>query len=271
MSAPVPPMPPRDDSDQQVNRQMRRMTRRRFATGAAAAVAGLAGWGWLRGRPDDAGVPWPLRRMLEWNEILARAYFRPSRLAPILPMSDSRMPRVNGHLGLGNGFDPSAWSLRLENSADTKPLRLTLAQIRSLPQVDTVTELKCIEGWSDPVHWTGVRLADLVAEFGKASRTGRQADLERSRSDLYRYVSLSTPDNAYYVGLDIESALHPQTLLCYAMNGEAPTLAHGAPLRLVIPVKYGIKNLKRIGTIRFTDQRPADYWAERGYDWYAGH
>jgi DMSO/TMAO reductase YedYZ molybdopterin-dependent catalytic subunit len=46
---------------------------------------------------------------------------------------------------------------------------------------------------------------------------------------------------------------------------------HGAPLRLVIPVKYGFKSLKRIGTIRFTDTRPPDYWAERGYDWYAGH
>ena len=75
----------------------------------------------------------------------------------------------------------------------------------------------------------------------------------------------------YYVGLDIESALHPQTLLCYAMDDRPLSLGHGAPLRLVIPVKYGIKNIKRIGTIRFTDERPADYWAERGYDWYAGH
>ncbi len=64
---------------------------------------------------------------------------------------------------------------------------------------------------------------------------------------------------------------HPQTLLCYEMNGEPLTLEHGAPLRLVTPVKYGIKNIKRIGTIRFTDKRPADFWAERGYDWYAGH
>src|SRR5438445_25196 len=80
-----------------------------------------------------------------------------------------------------------------------------------------------------------------------------------------------TPDGGYYVGLDMESALHPQTLLCYEMNGQPLTLAHGAPLRLVIPVKYGIKNIKRIGTIRFTNQRPADYWAEQGYDWYSGH
>ncbi len=67
------------------------------------------------------------------------------------------------------------------------------------------------------------------------------------------------------------SALHPQTLLAYEMAGSALTLEHGAPLRLVTPVKYGIKSIKRIGTIRFTNDRPADYWAERGYDWYAGH
>ena len=84
-------------------------------------------------------------------------------------------------------------------------------------------------------------------------------------------MSLETPDSSYYVGLDMASALHPQTLLCYEMGGAPLLPAHGAPLRLVIPVKYGIKNLKRIGTIRFTDVRPPDYWAERGYDWYAGH
>ena len=80
-----------------------------------------------------------------------------------------------------------------------------------------------------------------------------------------------TPDELYYVGLDIASALHPQTLLCYEMNGEPLTAGHGAPLRLVTPLKYGIKHLKRIGTIAFADTRPKDYWAELGYDWDAGH
>jgi DMSO/TMAO reductase YedYZ molybdopterin-dependent catalytic subunit len=72
------------------------------------------------------------------------------------------------------------------------------------------------------------------------------------------------------VGLDMPSALQPQTLLCYEMNGAPLAIENGAPLRLRIPAKYGIKNIKRIGTITYTDQRPADYWAEQGYDWYAG-
>ena len=68
---------------------------------------------------------------------------------------------------------------------------------------------------------------------------------------------METPDGQYYVGLDMESALHPQTLLCYEMNGKPLEPEHGAPLRLVIPVKYGIKNIKHIGKIKFTDERTA--------------
>ena len=88
---------------------------------------------------------------------------------------------------------------------------------------------------------------------------------------LLPYVSLVTPDGGYYVGMDMPSILHPQTLLAYEMNGEPLTIAHGAPLRLVTPTKYGIKQIKRIGRIAFTEERPADFWAERGYDWYSGH
>ena len=144
---------------------------------------------------------------------------------------------------------------------------LRLEEIKALPRVEMTTELKCIEGWSTVVHWTGTLLADLAAKTGLATRSGRREDPDY----LLRYAALETPNRQYYVGLDMASALHPQTLLCYEMNGEPLTPEHGAPLRLVIPVKYGIKNLKQIGAIRFTDVRPADYWAERGYDWYAGH
>src|SRR5205085_5035712 len=100
---------------------------------------------------------------------------------------------------------------------------------------------------------------------------GTAPDVKGRPGDLLPYVSIETPDRGYYVGLEMASALHPQTLLCYEMNGQPLTPEHGAPLRLVVPVKYGIKNIKRIGTIRFTARRPADYWAENGYDWYAGH
>ncbi|RZK63761.1 MAG: molybdopterin-binding oxidoreductase, partial [Pedobacter sp.] len=84
------------------------------------------------------------------------------------------------------------------------------------------------------------------------------------------YMGLVTPNGKYYVGLEMDSVHHPQTILAYEMNGKPITNDHGAPLRLIIPVKYGIKNLKRIGVMSFSDQRPKDYWAERGYDYYSG-
>ncbi|MBA3439166.1 MAG: molybdopterin-dependent oxidoreductase [Pyrinomonadaceae bacterium] len=135
--------------------------------------------------------------------------------------------------------------------------RKTLDNIRALPRVEITTELKCIEGWSEVVHWAGARFADFADRYAPATPGS--------------YVGLETPDGGYYVGLDMESARHPQTLLCYEMDGKPLALEHGAPLRLYIPVKYGIKSIKRIGTISFTDDRPADFWAERGYDWYSGH
>ena len=120
------------------------------------------------------------------------------------------------------------------------------------------------------MHFGGVRFLDLVTRLGLATRSGRAPDPAGNPRDLYRYVYLATPDEAYYVGLDMASALHPQTLLCDTMNWQPLTRAHGAPLRLYLTVKYGYKSLKRVGLIRFQDEQPPDYWAARGYDWYAG-
>jgi DMSO/TMAO reductase YedYZ molybdopterin-dependent catalytic subunit len=134
---------------------------------------------------------------------------------------------------------------------------LALTALAGLPRAEHVTEFKCIEGWSAVVRWGGVRFADFVTRFGPPAGG-------------YENVSVATPGGGYYVGLDAASALHPQTLLCDTMNGRPLSPPHGAPLRLVIPVKYGIKNIKQIARVTFTNDRPADYWAERGYDWYAG-
>ena len=162
----------------------------------------------------------------------------------------------------------NAYRLEIEGPAGSKTL--TLADVKALPHVSVTTELRCVEGWSEIVTWGGARLADLAAMTGLARRSGQAGDPLANRDDLLPYVAMTTPDSVYYVGLDAPSAFHPQTLLCYEMNGEPLQKHRGAPLRLAIPLKYGIKSLKQIGTIRFTDTRPDDYWAKRGYDWYAG-
>jgi DMSO/TMAO reductase YedYZ molybdopterin-dependent catalytic subunit len=205
------------------------------------------------------GLPGPIRDGLEINERLWRSLHDPAALAPTFPVSASHMPRLNGSVGLTSTFDVSRWRLRVEGPDRQEIAVLDLDDVRRLPHVEIVTELKCVEGWSDIVRWGGVRFSDFAAQFA-----------DRIPDAAFRYVSLRTPNDRYYVALDRDSALHPQTLLCYEMQGEPLTVPHGAPLRLVIPVKYGVKHLKRIGTIRFATERPKDYWAERGYDWYLG-
>ncbi|SHJ62063.1 Oxidoreductase molybdopterin binding domain-containing protein [Hymenobacter daecheongensis DSM 21074] len=250
-------------------------SRRSFIGLGLAGAAGVFGWGWLISRPQEQGIPRPLRQVLEFNDNLTSAYYRNTRLAPEFARSRARKIRTNGDVGLGGEFDPMAWRLRVQGfaPAGTAPRaqEFTFAQLRALPRTEMTTEFKCVEGWSTIVTWAGVRLSDFLAKYPLATRSGRAFDPNHPPADAAPFVSLTTPDQEYYVGLEIESALHPQTLLCYEMNGEPLSLEHGAPLRLVTPLKYGIKQIKRIGTIAFVEKRPADYWAARGYDWHAGH
>ena len=101
------------------------------------------------------------------------------------------------------------------------------------------------------------------------AKSGNSPD-SNNLDDLFKHVGMETPDGGYYVGIDMESAMHPQTLLAYELNGQPISNQHGAPVRLIVPVKYGVKNLKRIGRIFFSDTRPRDFWTERGYDYYVG-
>lgn len=143
----------------------------------------------------------------------------------------------------------------------TPGLLLVLEDILKLPRYELVTQFKCIEGWSQIVHWGGVRFADLIEAY-PPSRT--------KQGKLPRYVYMETPNGDYYVGYDMDVCMHPQTLLVTEMSGRPLTQFHGAPLRLHTPTKYGYKQIKRIGLIAYTDQKPDDYWTKLGYDWYAG-
>ena len=253
-----------------------RRSRRSFLITGALGTAGLFGWRWLATAPAMDGISGPLRKVLEFNANLSNDYYQNTRLAPEFAKSRAQKIRFNGAVGLGDGFDPTAWRLRVQGYAPaggaTRTQEFSMAQLKALPRTEMTTEFKCVEGWSTIVSWAGVRLSDFLKQYPLATRSGRPiADPNQPPPDAARYVGMQTPDEAYYVGLEMASALHPQTLLCYEMNGQPLTLQHGAPLRLVTPLKYGIKQIKRIGTIAFTDARPTDYWAQRGYDWHAGH
>ena len=139
-------------------------------------------------------------------------------------------------------------------------LLLTMEDILKLPRQELVTQFKCIEGWSQIVHWAGVRMADFIEAYPPALVGGREP----------RYVYMETPDGDYYTGYDLNVCRHPQTLLVTEMMGAPLTQYHGAPLRLHMPIKYGYKQIKRIGLISYTNRKPDDYWTKLGYDWYAG-
>ena len=259
-----------ETSEAQVDARLQRLSRRGFAIAGLTAVGAILGGRWLqKTAAPDSGVAWPLRRALEANEAISRKTFSQAALSPTFPRGAVAALRVNGTRGLDEEeFEPEEWRLALEGSAEG-PVSLELSALQSLPRTEQITEFKCIEGWSTVAQWAGVRLSDLLRAHPPATRSGRPFDPARP-DDLPPYLSLATPDGEYYVGLDAAAALHPQTLLAWEHDGAPLTLEHGAPLRLVIPVKYGVKSIKRVGVIKWQGERPADYWAEQGYDWYAG-
>ncbi len=256
----------------EVESAMRHLSRRSFIWAGIASLGAYGGIHWLASRLEDNGTPWPFRRVLDANEGLAMDYFGPMRLAPTFSKSELTELRQNGDEGINDeDFDPTQWKLTVNNVfGHDSPVQLTLDDIKRLPHTTQITEMFCIEGWSIKVKWTGVRFVDFVEKYPPNPIRGDKPDVRGNPHDLPSYVAMLTPNEGYYVGLDMASALHPQTLLCFEMNGEPLSVDHGAPLRLAIPVKYGVKNIKRIGTITYSSEKPKDYWAEQGYDWYAG-
>jgi hypothetical protein len=180
------------------------------------------------------------------------------KMAPMLMMDQAkaeedramRMPRGKEEAG--------------ESSSTPMPqtpgLLLTMDDLLKLPRHELVTQFKCIEGWSEIVHWAGIRMADFIEAYPPALIDGREP----------KYVYMETPDGDYYTGYDLNVCRHPQTLLVTEMMGAPLTQYHGAPLRLHMPTKYGYKQIKRIGLISYTNRKPDDYWTKLGYDWYAG-
>jgi hypothetical protein len=270
--------------DAAAERQMHDLSRRSFLWTAVAAIAALGGLQGYLSCSEAGGQPWPLRRALDMDEGLARSLYKPQRLAPTYPASAAVTPKINSECAMGP-YDPRGWALHVCGLADMRDALPTPSppvafsdrgwvplihdDLAKLPYAEIVTDLTCISGWKAIVRWGGVPFVDFVKRYPPKTKSGRPLDIGNLR-DLPSYVGLITPDGGYYVGIDMESALHPQTMLCWTMNGSPLPITHGWPLRLICPVKYGYKSLKRIGFLRYGFERPPDYWAERGVDYYAG-
>ena len=247
-------------SQQQINRR----NFISFTAFAGFSAIAYGGWRWLNNLPVEtsgttAGANKLLRRALDKNELVLRNAFSNNHLVQTYPKSmAAKVVRVNSNIGMTDtSFDPKTWQL-VVNRKNGSQLKLGLDDIRKLPKTAIVFDFKCVEGWDQISHWGGVKFSDFIAHYNLQEEAAMQ------------YVGMATPDGKYYVGMETASIMHPQTLLAYEVNDQLLPDKHGHPLRLIVPVKYGIKNLKRIGSISFSDERLPDFWAKRGYDYYSG-
>jgi DMSO/TMAO reductase YedYZ molybdopterin-dependent catalytic subunit len=157
-------------------------------------------------------------------------------------------------------IQPDGWRLIIGGRV-ARPLALTLDDLRKLPRTDVRIQHYCVEGWSATADWSGVRLSEIAKLVG-----AKDVEYVELRSfDVPQYGT-----RGYWSSWDRESAMHPQTLLAYGMNGKPLAPAHGAPVRLYGAVKLGYKSVKYLTEVNFLDVRTGGYWEDQGYEWFAG-
>jgi hypothetical protein len=254
--------------------------------GAAAAATTVFGW-WLL--PERAKRTWlpgtadrldtlaarvgltrvrreaQLDRVLTFDDDVAEVLYSKSRAVRTYDRPDPRPLRNNYHGRTPGPESLAGWRLNLSGLASGREESLAIDELLGrFARHDMNTRLVCVEGWSHVAAWGGLRFADLLAAYPPAPGM-RWAALNSGVG-----LDDAGEPEPYYVSIDLETARHPQALLATHHAGAPLTLAHGAPLRLVVPMKLGLKNIKAITDIAYTETEPADYWNERGYSKYDG-
>lgn len=199
----------------------------------------------------DAGV-----RFSDWatGELFRRQHlaqtYSDSEVAPF-----EKFP-YNGYDELDPGVDLDDWTLTVEGEV-TKPGEYTLEQITALPKITQNTRHVCVEGWDVIGNFGGTRISDFLNLVGATAHA--------------RFVEVECADD-YYESIDMASARHPQSLMCYEMYGKPLDRKHGAPVRLQMPTKLGYKQAKYLTTFRVTNvlKPQRGYWEDQGYSWFAG-
>src|SRR3984957_12238368 len=256
---------------------LRRWTRRDLLLFGAAAVAPLAVGGSQLPRNllqrrglAQAGTngpenKWLLNQALRLDDEVSTLLYSQHHLLPTYTKSQIT-PLKNNY----NGATPDpayipGWRLTLDGLSSGLAVSLNIETLLARYRIhDQITRLVCVEGWSAIAWWSGLRFDDLLHAYPPVSQA-KWALLESS-------VNLDANGNPdpYYVSIDLLTAQHPQTLLATHLNGKPLPVEHGAPLRLLVPMKLGLKNIKAITRITYTQDEPPDYWAKRGYSRYDG-
>ncbi len=199
-----------------------------------------------------------LKAGLGFSDWASAKLFRPGHLAPTFADSDltpfDKFP-INGYDVEDPEVDLDKWTLTVSGAVQ-KPGEYSLAQIKTLSRLTQNTRHVCVEGWDVIGRFEGVRLSDFLKMIGADPNA--------------RFIAVECADD-YYESLDMATALHPQTLLCYGMYGQPLTRKHGAPLRLTIPTKIGYKQAKYLTDLKVSHVlEKAGYWEDQGYSQFYG-
>lgn len=244
----IKPAPKQKQMKELSHRDFLGMSRRELFKLAPLAFAGIIAVPSIR---DST-----LERGLQFSDWASSHWFRTQHLAPTYP--DSQLGRledfyINTYDVDDPGIDLDSWFLEISGLVQ-HPGQYRIPDLKCLPVFSENVRHVCVEGWDFIANFAGARLSDVLKLSG--------ADLSA------RYIYTECADG-YYESLDMMTALHPQSLLCYQMYGKPLQREHGAPLRLYLPTKIGYKSSKYLTALKVTNvlQRRG-YWEDRGYDWF---
>jgi len=173
-----------------------------------------------------------------------------------------------GIASLSRDFSVSPWQVQVDGLV-ANPQTFDLSDIRkSFNSEERIYRLRCVEGWSMVIPWQGFSLADLLKKVEPKSSAKYVAFETVLRPDEMPGQKSSFYPWPYTEGLRMDEAMHPLTTLATGVYGQDLLPANGAPIRLVVPWKYGFKSIKSIVRITLTDQQPATFWNTIGPDEY---
>jgi sulfoxide reductase catalytic subunit YedY len=161
---------------------------------------------------------------------------------------------------LAKNFRTRPWKVKIDGLVDKKQELDVDTIIKMAPPEERIYRHRCVEGWSIVVPWVGFSLSELIKRVNpqsKAKFVEFTTLLDPNQMPGQRRAVLDWP---YVEGLRMDEAMHPLALLCFGMYGEDLPNQDGAPLRMVLPWKYGFKSAKAIVRIRFTDKQPLNTW-----------
>ena len=230
--------------------------------GCDKIVANPAVSGTLRGLGDP--LHYRSQRLISGGHALAQE-FSASEMSPIFRENGNSLPESSAYQAhAANGF--ADWALVVDGLV-ARPLKLTMAQLTSLPARTQITRHDCVEGWSAIGKWSGPQLASVLRAAGISSRA--------------KFIVFHCADNfgpaPYYESIDMIDAFHPQTILALRMNDQPLPIGHGAPMRLRVERQLGYKHAKFVMRIEARESLAGlyggkgGYWEDAaGYEWYAG-